>query len=226
MVIEEGLVGDECSLMVLCDGTRALALTPAQDFKRVGDDDTGANTGGMGAYAPMRSATRLVDAVMSSIIAPSVAQLASRGVDYRGVLYAGLMLTRTGPKLLEYNVRFGDPETQALVPLYGDGLFDLVAGAAGGHLGEPPAASGAAVTVVLASRGYPEAPTVGDVISGLGDDGQLSSPPRGRGRLSRGHRSRRRGELRDRGRAGPVGHRASPTASARRAVAPTTPSRS
>ena len=179
VVIEEGLVGAECSLMVLCDGTRALALTPAQDFKRVGDDDTGANTGGMGAYAPMRSATRLVDAVMSSIIAPSVAQLASRGVDYRGVLYAGLMLTRTGPKLLEYNVRFGDPETQALVPLYGDGLLDLVAGAAGGHLGDPPAASGAAVTVVLASRGYPEAPTVGDVISGLGDDGQLSSPREG-----------------------------------------------
>ncbi len=179
VVIEEGLAGAECSLMVLCDGSRALALMPAQDFKRVGDNDTGANTGGMGAYAPMRSARGLVDVVMSSIIAPSVAELIARGVDYRGVLYAGLMLTRTGPKLLEYNVRFGDPETQALVPLYGDAFFDLVAGAAGGRLGEPPEAVGAAVTVVLASRGYPERPTSGDVITGLGDDGQLLEPREG-----------------------------------------------
>ncbi|MFI5034935.1 MAG: phosphoribosylamine--glycine ligase [Acidimicrobiales bacterium] len=181
VVVEEGLTGEECSLMVLCDGAHARALVPAQDFKRVGDGDAGANTGGMGAYAPMGSLARgLVGEVMERIVTPTLAELRVRGVDYRGVLYAGLMLTARGPRLLEYNVRFGDPEAEALVPLYGDRLFDLLAATAGGRLDDVTAEpAGCAVTVVLASRGYPQRPVTGDPISGLGDDGQLARPREG-----------------------------------------------
>ncbi|NNN01267.1 MAG: phosphoribosylamine--glycine ligase [Acidimicrobiaceae bacterium] len=176
VVIEEGLAGHECSLIVLCDGTDVVALAPAQDFKRVGDADQGANTGGMGAYAPMTSMTPdQVDNVMREIVLPTVAELRRRGIDFRGVLYAGLMLGPYGAKLLEYNVRFGDPETQVLAPLYGDALFDLLKRTSDGRLGGSLAVpSGAAVTVVLAASGYPRRPRVGDVISGLGDDGQLA----------------------------------------------------
>ena len=176
VVIEEGLDGEECSLLVLCDGARVVALAPAQDFKRVGDDDTGANTGGMGAYAPMVTMTpALVEEVMASIIEPTLRELVRRGIDFRGVLYAGVMLTSSGPKLLEYNVRFGDPETEVLVPLLGDGLFELLTHVGEGRLASTSiGASGAAVTVVLASRGYPQHSSRGDVISGLGDDGQLA----------------------------------------------------
>ncbi|MGH9021093.1 MAG: phosphoribosylamine--glycine ligase, partial [Acidimicrobiales bacterium] len=178
VVIEEGLSGEECSLLVLCDGRDAVALAPAQDYKRVGDADTGANTGGMGAYAPMATLPAgLVDAVMGGVVAPTLRELTRRGVDYRGVLYAGLMLTDAGPSLLEYNVRFGDPEAQVVAPLYGADLYDLLAATATGELaGVGCAPAGAAVTVVLASRGYPESPTGGDVITGLGDDGQLAAP--------------------------------------------------
>ena len=181
VVIEEGLDGPECSLLVLCDGTDVVALAPAQDFKRVGDDDQGANTGGMGAYAPMRSMTDgQVDQVMRTIIAPTLAELARRSIDFRGVLYAGVMLTSEGPKLLEYNVRFGDPETEVLAPLYGAGLFDLLARVGSRGLGGAAAlAAGSAVTVVLASHGYPANPRKGDVIRGLGDDGQLATPLEG-----------------------------------------------
>jgi phosphoribosylamine--glycine ligase len=181
VVVEAGLVGEECSLLVLCDGTHVHALAPAQDFKRVGDGDSGANTGGMGAYAPMRDlAPGLVDEVMERVIAPTLAELRSRGVDYRGVLYAGLMLCADGPRLLEYNVRFGDPEAESVIPLYGDGLYDLLAATADGRLDEVAAGSaGCAVTVVLASRGYPEDPVPGDVIDGLGSDGQLAEPREG-----------------------------------------------
>ena len=112
VVIEEGLVGDECSLLVLCDGTRVVPLIPAQDFKRVGDDDTGPNTGGMGAYAPMHLDAATVDGLLDTAVLPLVEELRRRGIDYRGVLYAGLMLTEDGPKVIEYNVRFGDPETR------------------------------------------------------------------------------------------------------------------
>ena len=176
IVIEEGLDGPECSLMVLCDGTNVTTLASSQDFKRVGDGDSGANTGGMGAYAPMPSMDgALIDEVMETIVAPTVRELLRREIDYRGVLYAGIMLTSKGPKLLEYNVRFGDPETQVLVPLYGDRFFELLRDVASGQLkGSPPVAVGAAVTVVLASHGYPETPRRGDVIEGLGVDGQLS----------------------------------------------------
>ena len=178
VVIEEGLVGEECSLLVLCDGDAVVALEPAQDYKRVGDGDTGLNTGGMGAYAPMASmdAAR-VAAVMDSIVAPTLAELRERGIDFRGVLYAGVMVTDTGPKLLEYNVRFGDPECEVLAPLYGDGLFDLLVAVGEGRLAGVRATSkGCAVTVVLASAGYPEGARHGDLIQGLGPDGQLAEP--------------------------------------------------
>ncbi len=176
VIIEEGLDGPECSMMVLCDGTNVTALAPSQDFKRLGDGDVGVNTGGMGAYAPMPSLSpALVDDIMERIIAPTVRELQRRDIDYRGVLYAGIMLTSDGPKILEYNARFGDPETQVLVPLYGDGFFDLMLRVAEGRLeGATPEADGAAVTVILASQGYPQSPRKGDVISGLGKDGQLA----------------------------------------------------
>jgi phosphoribosylamine--glycine ligase len=176
VIIEEGLDGQECSLLVLCDGTDVVALVPAQDFKRVGDGDAGANTGGMGAFAPMAAMSpALVTEVMDQVVAPTVAELKRRGIDFRGVLYAGVMLTSGGPKLLEYNVRFGDPEAEVLVPLYGDGLYDLLARVGEGRLaGASIVPTGAAVTVVLASHGYPQGSRRGDVIAGLGADGQLA----------------------------------------------------
>jgi phosphoribosylamine--glycine ligase len=176
VIIEEGLDGPECSMMVLCDGTNVTALAPSQDFKRLRDGDAGANTGGMGAYAPMTSLSPTqVDDIMERIVAPTVRELRRRDIDYRGVLYAGIMMTSDGPKILEYNARFGDPETQVLVPLYGDGFFDLMLRVAQGRLGgATPQARGAAVTVILASHGYPQSPRRGDVITGLGSDGQLA----------------------------------------------------
>ena len=178
VVIEEGLDGEECSLIVLCDGDSLFPLVTAQDFKRVGDGGTGANTGGMGAYAPMpHVAPVAVALIVSSILVPTLAELQRRGIDYRGVLYAGVMLTSKGPKLLEYNVRFGGPETEVLVPLYGDDLYAMLHATASGGLHAVNAnATGAAVTVVLASHSYPEGSRTGDVIWGLGDDGQLASP--------------------------------------------------
>jgi len=171
VVIEEGLTGPELSILAVCDGTRAVALAPAQDFKRVGEGDTGPNTGGMGAYSPVPLAgDDVVAHVMEAAVGPTLAALRSRGIDYRGVLYAGLMLTPEGPKMLEYNVRFGDPETQVVLPRLASDLADLLAGAADGHLGaEPSFVDDAAVTVVLASEGYPQAPRTGDVIEGIDD---------------------------------------------------------
>ena len=174
IVIEEALEGTECSLLVLCDGVHLHALVPAQDFKRVGDADSGANTGGMGALAPLELSSDEVATIMSEVLEPTLEELRRRGIDYRGVLYAGVMRTPKGPKLLEYNVRFGDPETQVLAPLYGEGLYALLHGVATATLDEVRvAAKGAAVTVVLAASGYPQDPRRGDVISGLGADGQL-----------------------------------------------------
>ena len=181
VVIEEGLEGEECSLTVLFDGSRAVALAPAQDFKRVGDANVGPNTGGMGAYAPMATMTsELVENVMVHIIAPTVKELQKRTIDYRGVLYAGVMLTPKGPKLLEYNVRFGDPETEVIAPLYGARLFEVLRGVGEGRL-VPDAlrTSEHAVTVVLAAHGYPYHPRHGDMIYGLGRDGQLAQPVAG-----------------------------------------------
>jgi phosphoribosylamine--glycine ligase len=178
VVIEEGLDGAECSLIVLCDGLNATALVPARDFKRVADGDLGANTGGMGAYAPLAEMDDgLVTAVMDAIIAPTIDELRRREIDFRGVLYAGVMLTSSGAKLLEYNVRFGDPETEVLVPLYGERLFELLERVGEGRLdGAVVAAKGSAVTVVLASHGYPQSQRRGDIINGLGPDGQLAHP--------------------------------------------------
>ena len=172
VVIEEGLVGDELSIMALCDGTRAVALAPAQDFKRVGEGDTGPNTGGMGAFSPVPGAGQeLVDDIMDRAVLPTLVALRHQGIDYRGVLYAGIMLTADGPKVLEFNVRFGDPETQVLLPRWqGDVTAVLAAAASGslGSLGSAPAFSDqSAVCVVLAVDGYPTSPRTGDVISGL-----------------------------------------------------------
>lgn len=171
LVIEEGLVGPELSILAICDGTDAVALLPAQDHKRAGDGDTGPNTGGMGAYSPVPAASvGLVDDVMERFVLPTLHTLRARGIDYRGVLYAGLMLTADGPKMLEYNVRFGDPESQVVVPLVDEDLAELLAQAADGQLRSVPVSStDAMVTVVLASDGYPEAPRTGDVISGIAD---------------------------------------------------------
>jgi phosphoribosylamine---glycine ligase len=169
VVIEEGLSGPEISLLCLADGTRVLPLPSAQDAKRVGDGDTGPNTGGMGAYSPVpavdgdRAAT-----LAEELVAPTLHELRRRGIDYRGVLYAGLMLTPDGPKVLEYNVRFGDPETQAVVPRLGGDVASLLAAAAAGRLHGPiTVRPEAAVTVVCAAEGYPQSPRLGDVIDGL-----------------------------------------------------------
>jgi phosphoribosylamine--glycine ligase len=169
LVIEEGLTGPEISVLAICDGQRAVALAPAQDFKRIGNGDTGPNTGGMGAYSPVPVATDDVIAmVMNDAVAPTLATLRSKGIDYRGVLYAGLMLTPTGPKMLEYNVRFGDPETQVVLPRLTSDLGELLASAAAGNLGAAPTFDdGAAVTVVCASEGYPRVVRLGDRIEGL-----------------------------------------------------------
>ncbi len=176
IVIEEGLLGEECSLLVLCDGSRAVPLVPAQDFKRIGDGDAGPNTGGMGAYAPMPDLhAAAVAGLMDAAVLPLVEELRRRGIDYRGVLYAGLMLTPEGPKVIEYNVRFGDPEAQVVLPLLASDPAELFLAVANGALEDvpPPAFSGeAAVCVVMASQGYPEHPRTGDPIEGLTPAGQ------------------------------------------------------
>ena len=135
IVIEEGLTGVECSLLVLCDGSRIAALAPAQDFKRVGDGDAGPNTGGMGAYSPVPFVKDAeVNQLAELTVAPLVVELRRRGIDYRGVLYAGLMLTESGPKVLEFNVRFGDPETQVVLPRFAGDLTATLAEVASGDL--------------------------------------------------------------------------------------------
>jgi phosphoribosylamine--glycine ligase len=148
-----------------------VALAPAQDFKRIGDGDIGPNTGGMGAYSPVPGADEgLVADVMARFVEPTLAELRRRGIDYRGVLYAGLMLTPDGPRLVEYNVRFGDPESQVVLPRLTTDLAGLLAAAAAGDLTKaaPPAfADDACVTVVIATEGYPTAPRTGDVIEGI-----------------------------------------------------------
>jgi phosphoribosylamine---glycine ligase len=169
VVVEEGLVGPECSLLVLCDGQRLAALAPAQDFKRRDDLDGGPNTGGMGAYSPVPLVDEgLVERLVDEAVAPLVTTLTNRGIDYRGVLYAGLMLTPEGPKVLEFNVRFGDPETQVVLPRLEGDLAALLAEVASGSLRTTPRFSDtAAVCVVMAAEGYPESPRTGDTIAGL-----------------------------------------------------------
>lgn len=182
VVVEEALAGPECSLLALCDGTTAVPLAPAQDFKRVADGDTGPNTGGMGAFGPVPGlGPEAVDGLMDVAVEPLVAELIRRGVDYRGVLYAGLMLTADGPRVLEFNVRFGDPEAQVVLPLLGDDPVEVLAAVADGRLRRafpggrlsPPEAS--AVCVVMAAEGYPGPVRTGDPIDGLDDMGRLAA---------------------------------------------------
>ena len=171
VLVEEFLEGDELSVLALCDGERALPLAPARDFKRIGDGDTGPNTGGMGAFSPVEE---IHDPLLAEIVAtvhqPVIDELRDRGTPFHGVLYAGLMLTPDGVRVLEFNARFGDPETQVVLPRLRSDLLDLLMRATerGGLAGvELEWDRRAAVTVVLASRGYPESSSSGDVISGL-----------------------------------------------------------
>ena len=175
LVVEEGMSGPELSLLVLCDGRSAVPLPPAQDFKRAGDGDTGPNTGGIGAYSPVALAgPGVVDEVMRTAVQPTLDELARRGVEFRGVLYAGLMLTAEGPKVLEYNVRFGDPESQVVVPRLASDLLAHCRESAAGHLATPVVVDPAAcVTVVLCAEGYPAAPRTGDLVEGLDDAASL-----------------------------------------------------
>ena len=157
-VIEEFLEGEEASLFVLCDGTHILPLTTAQDHKRVGEGDTGSNTGGMGAYSPARCMTNaLVRKSIEKIVKPTVKALAEAGHPYKGVLYAGLILTKDGPKLIEYNARFGDPETQVMLLRMESDLLPLLIACADGTLDQQQVRwkSDVALTVVLAAKGYP-----------------------------------------------------------------------
>jgi phosphoribosylamine---glycine ligase len=171
VVIEEGLTGAEVSVQALCDGTRAVALPPAQDFKRANDGDAGPNTGGLGAYSPVPFVSgEVVEHVLDVAVRPTLTELGARGIDYRGVLYAGLMLTPDGPKVLEFNVRFGDPETQVVLPRWEGDVAAVLAAAAAGRLCDvspPDVSSEAAVCVVLAAPGYPANPSVGAAIEGL-----------------------------------------------------------
>jgi phosphoribosylamine--glycine ligase len=171
VVVEEYLEGEECSLLAVCDGERALPLASAQDYKRIFDGDRGPNTGGMGSYSPIPEvdAERAAE-ICETVHQPVLDELASRGVRFHGCLYAGLMLTSEGPKVLEFNVRFGDPETQAVLPRLRSDLLELLERATtpgGLHGAELEWTDETAVTVVLASRGYPESSSKGDVISGL-----------------------------------------------------------
>ena len=169
VVIEEGMSGPEVSVFAICDGTRAIALDPAQDFKRVGDDDTGPNTGGMGAYCPLPwLEPGFADDVIKRFVQPTLDELRSRGIDYRGVLYTGLMLTDEGPRLVEFNVRFGDPDSQVVLLRLTSDLGKILHEAATGSLATEPAYDdGAAVLVALAAEGYPTDVRVGDEIRGL-----------------------------------------------------------
>jgi phosphoribosylamine---glycine ligase len=173
VVIEEYLDGPEVSVFGIVDGQTALPLSPAQDFKRAYDGDLGPNTGGMGAYAPLPWApTDLVDDVLDRVVRPTVAELHRRGTPYTGVLYVGLALTSRGLRVVEFNARFGDPETQAILARLGSPLGVLLATAAMGSLRDLPTLrwrDGSAVTVVLAAAGYPAAPRTGDVIDGIAE---------------------------------------------------------
>jgi phosphoribosylamine--glycine ligase len=174
LVIEELLEGEEVSLFALADGQRAVALAPARDYKRIGDGDTGPNTGGMGAYSPVSELSAAdVEELLERVHRPVLAELAMRGAPFVGLLYAGLMLTADGPKVLEFNCRFGDPETQAILPRLEGDLLETLAAAAGGDLGgaSVEVVDEAAVTVVLAGREYPERGDAGTPIAGLDDAG-------------------------------------------------------
>jgi len=177
VLVEEFLAGPEVSLFFLSDGDHVLPLSPAQDYKRLRDGDEGPNTGGMGAYSPLPwldgkfgSEAEFVDLVTREVAEPVIRQLDAEGTPFIGLLYAGLILTDAGVKVIEFNARFGDPETQVVLPRLIDPLSELLLAAASGHLEDQPRpafAADVAVTVVLASEGYPEAPLTGRALTGL-----------------------------------------------------------
>ena len=173
MLIEEFMHGEEVSLFALSDGVCVVPFGTAQDHKRVGDGDVGPNTGGMGAYSPARILTPALEArAMAEIVAPTVAALAAAGTPYVGVLYAGLMLTADGPKLVEYNCRFGDPECQVLMPRFVGDLGELCLAVATGRLGAiaaPQFADDSTLAIVIAAAGYPASPRAGGTIRGIDD---------------------------------------------------------
>jgi len=171
LVVEELLEGEELSLFALADGRNAVALAPARDYKRLADLDQGPNTGGMGSYSPVPEiGSDEVEELLETVHRPVLAELAARGAPFVGLLYAGLMLTESGPKVLEFNCRFGDPETQSILPRLGGDLLDALAAAARGDLGGArlEAADDATVTVVLAGDGYPQRSDSGTPIEGVG----------------------------------------------------------
>ena len=182
VVIEEYLDGPEVSLFVVTDGEAAVPLLPAQDFKRVGDGDTGPNTGGMGAYAPLPWAPAgLVDEVMRDVVYPTLTEMRRRGTPFSGLLYVGLAITAKGPRVIEFNARFGDPETQVVLALLETPLAGLLHAAATGTLADHPPLrwhAGAAVTVVVAAEGYPATPRTGDVITGADRPGIIHAGTR------------------------------------------------
>jgi phosphoribosylamine--glycine ligase len=170
VVIEECLVGEEASFFCICDGKTALPLSTAQDHKRVGEGDTGPNTGGMGAYSPASVMTaEMVERTMREIVEPTMRGMAESGAPFAGILYAGLMLTEEGPKLIEYNVRFGDPECQVLMPRMKDDFLLLAKAAVDGVLSSISVRwhDAAAATIVMAAKGYPGTPEKGTIIKGI-----------------------------------------------------------
>jgi phosphoribosylamine--glycine ligase len=178
VVLEEFLEGEELSLLALCDGENAVPLAPAQDYKRIFDGDRGPNTGGMGSYSPVPGfGAAEVEEIVDAVHRPALAAMARRGRPFHGVLYAGLMIGPAGPKVLEFNARFGDPETQAVLPRLRSDLVDLCLAARepGGLAGmEAEFDEDWAVTLVLASAGYPQSSSKGDVIEGLAEAGELA----------------------------------------------------
>jgi phosphoribosylamine--glycine ligase len=230
LVIEEGLTGPELSVLAICDGKTAVPLPAARDYKRLGDGDTSPNTGGMGTYSPVPDAPKgIEDYVIDKMVEPTLAALRRRGIDYRGVLYAGVMLTPDGPKLLEYNVRFGDPEAQAVLPRIERGLVDTMRGAAQGRMESCPIiGADSVVCVVVAAPGYPAAPQMGVPVTGIETAGpcparacsrrasnthrttRVSSPPAGAWSTSAGRV--RRSMLRERRPTPPSRRSRSPTA--------------
>jgi len=177
VLVEEFLAGQEVSLFLLSDGHTVVPLSPAQDYKRIGDGDTGPNTGGMGAYSPLPwAAPGFVDEVIATIAQPTVRQLADEGTPFIGLLYCGLIVTERGTRVIEFNARFGDPETQVVLPRLVTPLSGLLFAAATGQLAgvpRPEFSSEVAVTVVLASEGYPDTPHTGRALTGLAEAEQV-----------------------------------------------------
>jgi phosphoribosylamine--glycine ligase len=176
VVVEEGMTGPEVSLLAVSDGERIVRLPPARDYKPIGDGNTGPNTGGMGSVSPPADVPdALADELLETVHRPVVAEMARRGTPFTGVLYAGLMLTPDGPRVVEFNTRFGDPETQCLLPRIDEDLVEVLIAAADGRLEDRPLrlSDEPCVAVVLAAAGYPGTPRSGDAIAGLDDAAAL-----------------------------------------------------